>query len=372
MQETKTRVLVVDDSALMRKHLTSIFAEDGGFEVSSARNGLEAISQQRNFDPDVITLDINMPEMDGLTALAMLMAEKPTPVIMVSSLTEKGAMATFEALALGALDFIPKPGGTISLSIDSVRQQLIEKVRAAAKTRHRKSRAQIASCKLPEQPRPVASQKVVEFPADAERIGLPMWPFGVVCIGVSTGGPRALEEILPQLPADFPWPILIAQHMPATFTQAFATRLNSLCALDVHEVCKPMPLQAGHVYIGKGGTDMVVSNRMGSLQVLPKPESPELLWHPSVEALLRSIAKNMNAVQVVGVMLTGMGYDGSDAMSALKKAGARTIAESEESAVVFGMPAELIKKGGASMVLPSSQIANQLKLWMGLGAKRWA
>lgn len=371
MRESKTRVLIVDDSALMRKHLSSIFMEEGGFDVCTARNGLEAIAQQRAFNPDVITLDINMPEMDGLTALAMLMAEKPTPVIMVSSLTEKGAIATFEALALGAVDFIPKPGGTISLSIDAVRQQLIDKVRAALNTRHRKTKVETPSQKPIEPVKPQFVKGVSAIP-QSDRLAAPMWPFGVVCIGVSTGGPRALEEILPQLPADFPWPILIAQHMPATFTQAFANRLNSLCALEVIEVCKPMPLQQGHVYIGKGGTDMVVSNRMGSLQVLPKPENPELLWHPSVEALLRSVAKNMNAVQVIGVMLTGMGYDGSDAMSALKKAGAKTIAESEESAVVFGMPAELIKKGGASMVLPSSQIANQLKLWMGLGAKRWA
>jgi len=199
-----------------------------------------------------------------------------------------------------------------------------------------------------------------------------MWPFGVVCVGVSTGGPRVLEEILPQLPEDFPWPVLVAQHMPPTFTQAFANRLNGLCSLEVLEVSRPMPLQPGHVYIGKGGTDMVVSNRQGVLQVLPKPENPDLLWHPSVEALMGSVARNLNPAQVIGVMLTGMGYDGSTAMAALKLAGARTVAESEESATVFGMPAELIKKGGASIVLPASEIAKQLKFWLGSGGRRWA
>lgn len=385
LMAAKIRLLIVDDSALMRKHLVSIFAEQGDFEIETARNGVEALKLQQVFKPDVITLDVNMPEMDGLTALSMLMAERPTSVIMVSSLTEKGAMTTFEALALGAVDFVPKPGGTISLSIDSVREHLLEKVRAAAKIRRakpgRQRMANLAEPATTPAP-PVRSMRAVtaEKPVLAHATpttgqgtsSLPMHPFGLVCVGVSTGGPRVLEEILPQLPADFPWPVLIAQHMPATFTQAFANRLNGLCALEVMEVSKPVQVQPGCVYIGKGGTDMVVSNRLGKIHVLPKPENADYLWHPSVEAMMLSVAKHFNPSQVVGVMLTGMGYDGSDAMAALKHAGARTVAESEDSATVFGMPAELIRKGGASMVLPSSQIADQLKRWLGVGAQRWA
>ena len=380
LMAAKTRLLIVDDSALMRKHLVSMFADEGDFEIATARNGVEALMQHREFKPHVITLDVNMPEMDGLTALSMLMTERPTAVIMVSSLTEKGAMTTLEALALGAVDFVPKPGGTISLSIDSVRLQLLEKVRTAAKMRRRradlkeKNSAPQGNVTAPVPvPAFVSAPAPVKWTPPSPAIGsLPMWPFGVVCVGVSTGGPRVLEEILPQLPEDFPWPVLVAQHMPPTFTQAFANRLNGLCPLEVLEVSRPMPLQPGHVYIGKGGTDMVVSNRQGVLQVLPKPENPDLLWHPSVEALMGSVARNLNPAQVIGVMLTGMGYDGSNAMAALKLAGARTVAESEESATVFGMPAELIKKGGASIVLPASEIAKQLKFWLGSGGRRWA
>lgn len=364
----KIRLLVVDDSALMRKHLVSIFSESGDFEIATARNGVEAVAQHQSFNPDVITLDVNMPEMDGLTALSMLMAQKPTPVVMVSSLTEKGAITTFEALALGAIDFVPKPGGTISLSIEAVREQLLQKVRVASKARRLKSASNMNT-----QPPLGHSHRKSFSPSTktATPTGLPMWPFGVVCVGVSTGGPRALEEILPKLPADFPWPVLIAQHMPPTFTQAFANRLNDLCALNVVEVTKPMQLQPGVAYIGKGGTDMVLSSRAGSLYVIPKPENPELLWHPSVEALMTSVINTVNPVQVIGVMLTGMGYDGSESMSILKKAGARTIAESEESATIFGMPSELIRKDGASVVLPCTRIAHQLKLWLGIGEKVW-
>lgn len=362
----KIRLLVVDDSALMRKHLVSVFSESGDFEIATARNGVEALAQQQSFNPDVITLDVNMPEMDGLTALSMLMAQKPTPVVMVSSLTEKGAITTFEALALGAIDFVPKPGGTISLSMDAVREQLLQKVRIASKTHRRKG---VLSRNTP-QPIKNTHRKSISTPAkNVAPSGLPMWPFGVVCIGVSTGGPRALEEILPKLPADFPWPVLIAQHMPPSFTQAFANRLDNLCALNVVEVSKPMQLQPGFAYIGKGGTDMVLSNRAGNLYVIPKPENPELLWHPSVEALMASVINTVNPAQVIGVMLTGMGYDGSESMSQLKKAGARTIAESEETATIFGMPAELIRKDGASVVLPCNQVVHQLKLWLGAGEK---
>jgi two-component system, chemotaxis family, protein-glutamate methylesterase/glutaminase len=370
MQGTeKIRLLVVDDSALMRKHLVSIFSSTGEFEVVTARNGVEAVAQQRSFNPDVITLDVNMPEMDGLTALSMLMAQQPTPVVMVSSLTEKGAVTTFEALALGAVDFVPKPGGTISLSIDSVREQLIEKVRVASRSRRVKS---AVTNTVREIRREIPSRTSSPVVSKGVPGGVPMRPFGVVCIGVSTGGPRALEEILPALPASFPWPVLISQHMPPTFTEAFANRLNGLCALEVVEVSKPMVLMPGLAYIGKGGTDMVLSNRAGALYAVPKPENPELLWHPSVEALMASVMGTLNPAQVVGVMLTGMGYDGSDSMAALKKAGARTIAESEESATIFGMPAELIRKEGASVVLPCNRIAHQLKLWVGTGEKKWA
>jgi two-component system, chemotaxis family, protein-glutamate methylesterase/glutaminase len=186
---------------------------------------------------------------------------------------------------------------------------------------------------------------------------------GLLLIGVSTGGPTALEQLLPALPADFPWPVLVAQHMPSSFTAPFAARLNNACELEVLEAAHPMAVVPGKVYIGKGGADMLLVRRNGQLTVLAKPESREHLWHPSVELLGRSALEHVPAKNLVGVMLTGMGYDGADAFTQIKRDGGRTIAESEDTAVVFGMPAELIERGGASIVLPLDKIANQIKAW---------
>ncbi|MBW4056206.1 MAG: chemotaxis protein CheB [Proteobacteria bacterium] len=187
---------------------------------------------------------------------------------------------------------------------------------------------------------------------------------GVVLIGVSTGGPRTLEDILPLLPADFPWPVLVAQHMPPSFTRPFAERMNTMCPLTVVEASHPMAVEAGTVYIGKGGADMVLARRNGTLTVLARPESREFMWHPSVELMGRSALEFCDPKHVIGVMLTGMGYDGADAFAEIKKQGGRTIAESEESAVVFGMPAELISRGGASLILTADKVARQLITWV--------
>ena len=360
------RLLIVDDSALMRRQLTLLFTATGDFDVRQARNGLEAVEANREFQPDVVTLDINMPEMDGITALSLIMAERPVPVVMVSSLTEKGALATFEALNLGAVDYVAKPGGTISLSLEQVKDDLIAKVRAAVKARLGEARkVQPLPARKPGGAlRDRMRQERDAIQRDAQR-SLPPRQLGngILLIGVSTGGPRALEELLPALPANFPWPVLVAQHMPASFTGPFAARLDALCELDVVEVSRPMALEVGKIFIGKGGADMVVSRRGDALAVLPRPESPAHLWHPSVELLGRSALDHVQAAQLVGVMLTGMGYDGADAFAEIKQGGGRTIAESSETAVVFGMPAELIERGGASVVLPLNKVAQQVRAW---------
>jgi two-component system chemotaxis response regulator CheB len=187
---------------------------------------------------------------------------------------------------------------------------------------------------------------------------------GLVIIGVSTGGPRTLEEILPGLPADFPWAVLIAQHMPSNFTDAFARRMDALCRLTVHECNNTLPLEAGHAYVGQGGTDMVVVERLGRLAVQPRPEAPDHPWHPSVDVLVDSAMKLLAPERIVGVQLTGMGNDGARAMARLKAQGGRTIAESEQTAVVFGMPQELIELGGASLVLPCGDVTRQLCHWI--------
>lgn len=354
------RLLIVDDSALMRRQLTRLFEEAGEFEIRTARDGAEAIELNRSFEPDVITLDIHMPRMDGLTALAHIMAERPVPVVMFSSLTQEGALATFEALNLGAVDYVAKPGGTITLSLEAVREELIAKVRAAAGARLRRRKPQAAVGAVAQKVSPSAAA-----PVRPVRTGpRPAKEHGVVLIGVSTGGPATLEEILPKLPADFPWPVLVAQHMPAAFTGPFAQRLDRLCAVHVVEVARPMPLEAGTVYIGKGEADLVISRRGTQLIALARPAHPDYLWHPSVELLGRSALRYVEPRLIVAVMLTGMGYDGADAFTEIRRQGGRVVAESEQSAVVFGMPAEVIKRGGATKILPAEKIADQLIRWI--------
>ncbi len=356
-----TKVLVVDDSALMRRLLTGVLG-DAGFQVEVARNGAEGLARLTEWQPDVVTLDINMPEMDGLTALSLMMQARPTPVVMVSSLTEQGARVTFEALALGAVDFIAKPGGTISLSVADIAGPLVDKVRAASRTRLRARSAATTLAAAPTAARPRAEP--VARPPRPVAGSLLGKPPGLVVIGVSTGGPRTLEDILPLLPADFPWPVLLAQHMPRNFTGAFARRMDSLCALTVRECDSTLPLEPGHVYVGQGGTDMVVVERLGRLAVQPRPEDVRHLWHPSVDVLVDSALAHLPADRIVGVQLTGMGYDGAEAMARLHRQGGRTIAESAESAVVFGMPAELIDRGGATAVLPAQDVARRLCHWV--------
>jgi two-component system chemotaxis response regulator CheB len=345
------KVLIVDDSALMRKHI-AILLGDAGCEVLTARNGLEAVEQVVSLQPDVITLDINMPEMDGLTALSLIMAARPTPVVMVSSLTRKGALSTLEALAMGAVDFIEKPGGTISLNINNIAGDLVDKVLRAATARPRQA-ARILPARLARPSRPPAIA-----PSTAES------NFGLVVVGVSTGGPRTLEDILPSLPATLPWPVVIAQHMPASFTGPLAGRLDSYCHLSVQEVGSVTSLVPGNIYIAKGGTDMVIGRRGGKLVAVSKPEASKYLWHPSVDALMGSALEHLPASMLIGVQLTGMGNDGATAMTECKRRGGRTIAESESTAVVFGMPKELIQSGGATCVLPSNKVSAQIVAWL--------
>ena len=252
-----TRVLVVDDSALMRRHLRDILERDGEFEVQTARNGAEALEQIPKLDPQVVTLDINMPVMDGLTCLARLMEEMPRPVLMVSSLTSEGAMATFEALALGAVDYVAKPGGTVSLNIEQQADELRAKVAAAAGARvddPRRLRERLAR-QHSARPAPAHRQQPAHRPAPPHR---PPVTSGVVLIGVSTGGPGVLGPLLGALPGNFPLPIVIAQHIPASFSGPLAARLNGECELHVEEVSGVRTLEPGLALIGRGDADVVL------------------------------------------------------------------------------------------------------------------
>jgi two-component system chemotaxis response regulator CheB len=357
------KVLVIDDSALMRKLLSDIFKEEPDFEVTIARNGLDALDRLQSFAPDVVTLDVNMPQMDGLTCLDRIMVERPCPVVMVSAQTVAGAEATLEALRLGAVDFISKPSGAVSLGIEELAPRLIEKVRAAAGARIRNS------LRLKERVRhrlggaawiareSKSARGVNSGPAPVAASG-----DGLVLVGASTGGPPALEALLAPLSANFSWPILIAQHMPASFTGPFARRLNQLCALSVVEVTQPIFLRPGWVYIGRGDTDIIVSRRPTGLVAMAAPAEPHYPWHPSTERLVASAMENVPASQLIGVLMTGMGDDGAGAMTRMHKAGGVTIAEAEETAVVWGMAGTLVKAGGATWVLPVTAIASRLQL----------
>jgi len=356
------KILIVDDSALMRKHLSRIIT-DAGYEVRTARDGAEGLEQVKAFDPSVVTLDINMPVMDGLTCLSLIMAQSPRPVVMVSSLTEKGALASFEALALGAVDVVGKPGGTVSLNIGEVAEELLTKIEAAAVAKIRRSRG------LRERIRSTQAQAKAQGPAPhigRPKIANPSSCSGeleVVLIGSSTGGPRVLDEIIPSLPRDFPVPILIAQHMPARFTRALAERLNRESAIEVQELTRQASLAPGQVWVARGGGDVKLFRRDGQLMARSMPVDERFLWHPSIERLTQSALELCQPRSVICVQLTGMGNDGAATMTELHKLGALTIAESEETATVFGMPKELIKMGGAERVLPSHEITNQLLQW---------
>lgn len=358
------KLLIVDDSALMRRHLTQVFEEDGGFIIRIARNGADAVRENREFEPDVVTLDINMPEMDGLSALSLIMAERPVPVVMVSSLTTRGALSTFEALNLGAIDYVAKPDGSISLSVDTIRRDLLSKVKGAvrAKIRPGKKAAAPASLATPAASTRERPRKVTATPTAGHAVGV---RDKVILIGVSTGGPRTLEDILPLLPADLPAPVLVAQHMPASFTKSLSGRLDNMCPMSVSEIDKMTPLESGNIYIGRGGADLTLAVRQHRLVGLSRPEDPEFLWHPSVELLGQSALHCCEPSNVLGIILTGMGNDGCVAFSELHSHGATTIAESEESAIVFGMPAELIARQGATHILPASAIAQEIIRWAG-------
>ncbi len=351
----QTRLLIVDDSALIRKLLSNLFSRQPDFEVSTARDGIDAMQQLHRFQPDVISLDVNLPGQDGLECLNRIMVERPTPVVMFSALTEKGAASTAEAMALGAVDFLAKPAGATSATIEKLSRELVRKIRGAAQAKVRRSRG--LHQRMREQ-----NQLDVVAPT-APKLDSARCP-GVVIVGVSTGGPRTLEEVLPDLPTNFPWPVIVAQHMPSSFTAALTKRMDSLCKLSVVEVTRPMPLQAGQIYIAMGDSDILVGRRSQGVVVMPAPPSEDYLWHPSVDALVKSAHRVFPAQRVIGVLLTGMGHDGAAEMTLLRQSGGHTIAESEESAVVFGMPCELIRREGAEVVLPAERIPRQLTDWL--------
>ena len=352
------KVLVVDDSALVRKLFARVLADEADFEVNFARNGIEALDQLQSFRPDVITLDVHMPQMNGLQCLDRIMIERPCPVLMVSSLTAEGADATLEALRLGAVDFMPKPEGAVSLGMEAFAPTLVEKIRTAATAKLR------ASLRLKEKVQHRiggAASRPSRVPSMKEPVLAAARGEGIVLVGTSTGGPPALEALLGPLPATFPWPILVAQHMPANFTGPLANRLDRLCAVRVLEASQPLRMEPGTVYIGRGDADLIVARRAAGLVATAVPSQARYPWHPSTDRLVESAMAHVPPSQLIGILMTGMGNDGAQSMSQLRAKGGRTIAEAQETAVIWGMPGELVKAGGADCIVPLTKIADRLQ-----------
>lgn len=343
------RVLVVDDSAVMRAFLGRVIAAQPDMELLGASpDPLLAIERIRRNPPDVITLDVEMPRMNGLDFLRNLMAVRPLPVIMISSLTRQGAETTVRALELGAVDFFPKPASFDQL--ESGAQEIAEKIRAAAGARVFRRRS-FAPAPQPQR----SGSGFVPLSQPPAPAGLQR----VIGIGASTGGVEALRDLLTGLPEHMP-PILIAQHMPPGFTETFARRLDSLCRLRVKQAEDSEVVRTGVAYIAPGGRHLVLTRR-GSGYLLRVTEDPPVNRHrPSVDTLFRSIARAAGP-NAVGVMLTGMGGDGAEAMLEMSQAGAYTIAQDEASCVVFGMPRQAIAAGGVREVAPLSEIAARLE-----------
>jgi len=343
----RIRVLVADDSALMRQILKRIIGASAELDlVGSARDGEDVVAKAKELRPDVISMDINMPKLDGISALQIILNENICPVVMVSSLTQQGATTTFECLELGAFDFVAKPDGTVSSHMGGVADELISKLKAAARRgivdRLRGGRERRPSHRPP--PR-----------ATPERIARKRG----IAIGISTGGPATLQEVLPNIPSDVAASIFLVQHMPPAFIASFAKRLDDHCALKIVEGRSGMPVEPSVCYVAPGGMHLCLHRKMTGEIVIRTPTTPVTLFVPSVGVMMESVLK-IYGNDTIGVLMTGIGDDGADGMVAIRQAGGYTIAESELTAVVYGMPREAIERGGASVVAPSYEVAEEI------------
>ena len=342
----KTRVVVVDDSALVRSLLTEIINRQTDMVcVGAAADPLVAREMIRELNPDVITLDVEMPRMDGLEFLSRLMRLRPMPVVMVSTLTEQGAEVTLRALELGAVDFVAKPRIGVSSGLNELAGDIVDKIRVAACARVGRHHG-------------AAAPSVAATPATLSKPLPRISTEKVICIGASTGGTEAIREVLVPMPADAP-AIVITQHMPPGFTTSFAARLNTLCRIHVAEARHGERILPGHAYIAPGGHHLRI-DRSGSNYVAVIEDTEPVNRHkPSVEVLFRSAARVIGP-NALGVMLTGMGADGAQAMREMKDAGSHNVVQDEASCVVFGMPRMAIQAGAAHEILPLNQIAAAL------------
>jgi two-component system, chemotaxis family, protein-glutamate methylesterase/glutaminase len=353
----KIRVIVVDDSALVRSLLAEIINRQHDMEcIGTANDPLIAREMIRETNPDVITLDVEMPRMDGIDFLGRLMRLRPMPVVMISTLTERGAEVTMRALELGAVDFVAKPRVGLSSGLTELATQIVDKIRVAAVAHVRRAPARNPAA--PVHPAGAAGSAAAAVPVSSATLLGRVSTEKLICIGASTGGTEAIREVLVQMPADSP-AIVITQHMPPGFTTSFAARLNGLCKITVKEAVHGERILPGHAYIAPGGTQFHVA-RSGANYVAVVDDGPPVNRHkPSVEVLFKSAAAVVGR-NAYGIMLTGMGNDGAAAMREMKNAGSYNYVQDEASCIVFGMPREAIAHGAADEVLPLMQIAPAL------------
>jgi len=340
----RIRVLVVDDSALMRKLIPAILARDSSIEVvGTAMDGAFALKKIEELQPDVVTLDLEMPRMDGMETLRLIMRRTPLPVILFSTHSKEGGYATLKALAYGAVDFLAKPKDAAAGRLDEIADQLIAKIKVAKRAVGRKLPAAV----------------IEEAAVRKKEIRAALPPRRVIAIGISTGGPNALQFVLSQIPGDFQSTILIVQHMPEGFTEMFAKRLDECSALHVHEARSGDLLLAGRVLICPGNRHMMVRRMPRGDMVVLSDSAPVNGHRPSADVLFHSVAQEFG-LTTVGILMTGMGDDGAEGLGAIKAAGGMTIAQSEDTCVVSGMPRAAILKGYANKIIPLDGLSSYL------------
>jgi len=361
------KVVVVDDSAFMRKAISTMLAKDPEIDVvATARDGEEGLELIRKHNPDVVTLDIEMPRMDGLTALRHIMMEMPRPVLMVSSLTSEGAEATLKALELGAVDFIPKQLSKVSLDIVKIEANLIAKVKVVASRKLMHSRPSSsayarAPVTTPAAARPGLKPSTCAPGAPGAAVATPGGTVkrDVVVIGVSTGGPPAVQKVLSALPANFPASIVIAQHMPQAFTGPFAKRLDGLCKISVKEAEPGDRLKAGCAFVAPGGKHLLLKQLVSRVDLEISTEPASALYKPSANVLITSAAEAIGR-RGLGVILTGMGNDGMEGIRALKQKGGRALAQSDATCVVYGMPKAIVDAGLSDEIVDIDDMAQAI------------
>ncbi|MEI6305554.1 MAG: chemotaxis response regulator protein-glutamate methylesterase [Deltaproteobacteria bacterium] len=353
----KTRILIVDDSSFMRMAIRSILSKEPSFDiVGTAADGVEGLEKAIALKPDLITMDVEMPRMDGITCLKQIMAKTPTRVIMVSTLTNEGAKATFEALDAGAIDYIPKNVTDSSEAQNVFREELLRKVREAVR-----SRFSSGSTVTP-QARPTVAPSLQQ-PLSRKLTGKKI---NYVGIGASTGGPVALQEVLSRIPVNFPYGIIVGIHMPKAFTGPYADRLNAKCSMNIREAVDGDILKPGLALIAPGGMHTTIVRQGGGMMVKTAPTSnyPQYVYIPSVDLMISSMAEATNG-SMLGVILTGMGNDGFKGMQLLKSKGGITIAQDEATCTIYGMPKACVDGGVADDVLPLGQIGFEISKFAG-------